>query len=234
MQVGAPTIAIALNAPGGVVQDRAFFTGNPMTAQMPFGNGAPSEPMIKKVMAGVKPVLADENEQVRNQATLLWGALAGHQAQAIFQQQQQAGGTAANSGPVAAPDVTSMASTMEPLEAALKDKAADVRASAATSLGNLTTFATPGTVPALISATSDSDANVRRAAIWALARFGPAAKSATATLTKLLKDSDAQARAAAASALGAIIADVDATPSGAGQMGIPAPNPFFPGVRVGQ
>jgi HEAT repeat protein len=59
-------------------------------------------------------------------------------------------------------------------------------------------------VPALLQALNHPDKLVRREAVWALARVGPAGKAALPAVADALKDSDLKVRLGAAQALGAM------------------------------
>jgi HEAT repeat protein len=82
----------------------------------------------------------------------------------------------------------------------LRDPNADVRASAAESLGLAGREATAA-IPALVAALQDENAEVRALAAQALGNLGSQAKTAAEPLRKLLEDPDAGVRAAAQAAL---------------------------------
>jgi HEAT repeat protein len=85
--------------------------------------------------------------------------------------------------------------------AALSDPNVRVRKKAAFTLGNIGP-SDPAVLPALIGALKDLDAGVRREAILALLKCGPAAKEAAEELRQLRHhDPDARVRTYAAEAL---------------------------------
>lgn len=79
------------------------------------------------------------------------------------------------------------------LSAALRDADPKVRAQAAWALGQVEPDRAP---PALLAAVRDADATVRRTAVWALGQIGE-----PSALEALLRDGDAETRAAAAAAM---------------------------------
>jgi HEAT repeat protein len=86
------------------------------------------------------------------------------------------------------------------LEAALGDEADVVREAVSQAIGLMG----PGAVPALARAVTHSDKRVRRQAVWALGRLGPAAVGAVPGLCTALRDPDPRTAAGAAQALGSI------------------------------
>ena len=85
-----------------------------------------------------------------------------------------------------------------PLSQRLRDADANVRCRAATALGEIGSAA----VAELIHALSFPDANIRREAVWALAKMGPEAEPAVGALARVLADRDLAVRKGAARALG--------------------------------
>ena len=85
-----------------------------------------------------------------------------------------------------------------PLSQRLRDADANVRCRAATALGEIGSAA----VEELIHALSLPDANIRREAVWALAKMGPEAEPAVGALARVLADRDLAVRKGAARALG--------------------------------
>jgi HEAT repeat protein len=86
------------------------------------------------------------------------------------------------------------------LTQALSDSDASTQIAITRTLGQLGAAA----LPALLQAMNLPEKQVRREAVWALARLGPAAKKAASFLIAALRDADTKVRFGAAQALGAI------------------------------
>jgi HEAT repeat protein len=100
-------------------------------------------------------------------------------------------------------------STIPILTQALSDVGVNIQVAATRTLGRIGAAAIPG----LLHALDQPEKQVRREAVWALARIGSAAKATVPALTRALEDSDLKVRLGAAQALGAIGPDAGAAVS---------------------
>jgi HEAT repeat protein len=90
--------------------------------------------------------------------------------------------------------------TIPILTQALSDVDVKIQVAATRTLGRIGAPAIPG----LLQALDKPEKQVRREAVWALARIGSAARGTVSALTRALQDSDLKVRLGAAQALGAI------------------------------
>jgi vesicle coat complex subunit len=95
------------------------------------------------------------------------------------------------------------------LTKAVSDVDVNIQVAATRTLGRFGAAAIPG----LLQTLAKPEKQVRREAVWALARIGSAAKAAVPALTRALQDSDLRVRLGAALALGAIGPDAAAAVS---------------------
>jgi HEAT repeat protein len=153
-------------------------------------------PSAGGVVAGLAKLLADEDYAVRNNAARALGACGPAARDAVPALVQALGDERREVVRAAA---LALGGIGEPATGALTGllggQSAFVRKYAARALGG---GADPAAVSALVKALGDSDAEVRREAVWSLGRLGAPARSAVKDLERLAGDDDYVVRYAAA------------------------------------